>query len=242
MKKLFLITFCFLFNHLFSQVYVMHGVKVLPEDQSLFEKIETQYVSKIAQDAVNKGNLGGWGLIKIDPYIGESGGYNYIFVNGFRDIDHMNENSDWWANSKEVLGIEPDILYRDLVEESGRYVYKQQMEIQGKNPAKHIAFYFGYANNIADYLKIEKQWIPWHKKNMPVTGLVSWGVGTKFLPVNPSQRTNVMTWNIFNKRSDIMKFIGGELKTSPFPKTNQNNVMPNGWENIVIGEILSFVQ
>ena len=77
---------------------------------------------------------------------------------------------------------------------------------------------------------------------MPVTGLVSWGVGTKFLPVNPSQRTNVMTWNIFNKRSDIMKFIGGELKTSPFPETNQNNVMPNGWENIVIGEILSFVQ
>ena len=54
MKKLFLITFCFLFNHLFSQVYVMHGVKVLPENQSLFEKIETQYVSKIAQDAVNK--------------------------------------------------------------------------------------------------------------------------------------------------------------------------------------------
>ena len=153
MKKI-LLSLCFcLTTYLFSQVYVMHGVKVLPENQSLFEKIETQYVSKIAQDAVNKGNLGGWGLIKIDPYIGESGGYNYIFVNGFKDIDHMNENSDWWANSKEVLGIEPDVLYRDLVEESGRYVYKQQMEIQGKSPAKHIAFYFGYANNIVDYLK-----------------------------------------------------------------------------------------
>jgi len=71
MKKI-LLSLCFcLTTSLFSQVYVMHGVKVLPENQSLFEKIETQYVSKIAQDAVNKGNLGGWGLIKIDPYIGE---------------------------------------------------------------------------------------------------------------------------------------------------------------------------
>jgi len=31
------------------------------------------------------------------------------------------------------------------------------------------------------------------KKNMSKTSLKAWGVGTKFLPVNANQTTNVMT-------------------------------------------------
>lgn len=241
MRKSLFITLLLAFNLSFAQVYTMHGVRVLPENQELFEKIETKYVSKVAQNAVNEGKMLGWGLIKINQGIGENEGFNYVFVNSYKDIDQMNQNNNWWSNTEKVLGIEPDVLFRNLIEESARYFYKQQMEIQGNSPSKHVAFFFGKANNINEYLKIEKIWFGWHKKNMSKIGMTAWGVGTKFLPVNRKQSSNVMTWNLFDKKADIMRFVAGEdFGTSPMPKTNAAEIMPKGWENIVIGEILSF--
>ncbi|MDG1264029.1 MAG: hypothetical protein P8N57_05485 [Flavobacteriaceae bacterium] len=53
--------------------------------------------------------------------------------------------------------------------------------------------------------------------------------------------TNVMIWNVIDKKVDIMRFVTGENSgTSPIPKTNAALIMPKGWENIVVGEILSF--
>ena len=50
-----------------------------------------------------------------------------------------------------------------------------------------------------------------------------------------------MIWNVFDKKVDIMRFVTGENSgTSPIPKTNAALIMPKGWENIVVGEILSF--
>ena len=60
----------------------MHGVKLLPENQELFEKIEVDSVSKAAQEAVNKDQMVNWALIKLDETISEANdGYNYVFAN-----------------------------------------------------------------------------------------------------------------------------------------------------------------
>ena len=152
MKNTLLVTLLLVFSFSFSQVYTLHGVKVLPDNQEMFEKIETKYVSKVAQDAVDKGKMLSWGLLKINQGIGESEGYNYIFVNSFKDIEQMDQNANWCSNTEKVLGIEPDVLFRDLIEESGRYFYKQEMEIRGNSPSDYIAFFFGNTNNIEEYL------------------------------------------------------------------------------------------
>lgn len=74
----------------------MHGVKLLPENQELFEKIEVDSVSKAAQEAVNKDQMVNWALIKLDETISEANdGYNYVFANGFKSIDAMSAASDW---------------------------------------------------------------------------------------------------------------------------------------------------
>ena len=76
-------------------VYQLNGVRISPENQALFEKIEVDYVSKVAQNAVNKGQLVNWALIKLDETIDEANtGYNYIFVNGFASIDAISESTD----------------------------------------------------------------------------------------------------------------------------------------------------
>ena len=138
-------------------VYQLNGVRISPENQALFEKIEVDYVSKVAQDAVNKGQLVNWALIKLDGTIGEANtGYNYIFVNGFASIDAMNESTDWWSNTKAIVGVDPDILYRDLREESGIYYYQRQMEIAPTEAFEYVIMNFGHANNLEGYLKGEK--------------------------------------------------------------------------------------
>ena len=74
----------------------MHGVKLLPENQELFEKIEVDSVSKAAQEAVNKDQMVNWALIKLDETISEANdGYNYVFANGFKSINAMSAASDW---------------------------------------------------------------------------------------------------------------------------------------------------
>ena len=222
-------------------VYQLNGVRISPENQALFEKIEVDYVSKVAQDAVNKGQLVNWALIKLDGTIGEANtGYNYIFVNGFASIDAMNESTDWWSNTKAIVGVDPDILYRDLREASGIYYYQRQMEIAPTEAFEYIIMNFGHANNLEGYLKGEKAWMAYHKKNMSKTGLKAWGVGAKFLPVNANQTTNVMTWNAFATKAAAMKVLANDVKgTGDWPETNLDEIMPDGWETIVLGQILS---
>ena len=103
-------------------------------------------MSKVAQDAVDKELIRGWALVKLE--VNEtSQRYNYIFVNAFESIEQMNKNFNWWDNTEKILGIESDILFRDFFEDSGRYYYKQEMEIVTKSPSKYVAFYFGHAKD-----------------------------------------------------------------------------------------------
>jgi uncharacterized protein YbdZ (MbtH family) len=89
-------------------------------------------------------------------------------------------------------------------------------------------------------LKGEKAWMTYHKKNMSKTGLKAWGVGAKFLPVNANQTTNVMTWNAFQSKAEAMKVLANDVKgTSAWPETNLDEIMPDGWETIVLGQVLS---
>ena len=92
----------------------------------------------------------------MDKIIGEANtGYNNIFVNGFASIDAMNENTDWWSNTKAIVGVDPDILYRDLREASGIYYYQRQMGIAPIEAFEYVIMNFGHANNLEGYLKGE---------------------------------------------------------------------------------------
>ena len=242
--KIVLLLTILISNLSLSQVFFLHGVKISDENRELFEKIETKYMSKVAQDAVDKDLIRGWALLKLE--VNEaSQRYNYIFVNAFESIEQMNKNFNWWANTEQVLGIESDVLFRNFFEDSGRYYYKQEMEIETKSPSKYVAFYFGHAKDVNAYLNMDKAWMGWHKKNMNTTKLNGWGVGTKIYPTNRNQTTNVMSWHLFKNRDDVMNYVTGQVfmkstkSFTPFPKVNDTQTLSNGWENIVVGEILS---
>ena len=57
MKRNILFIFLLTFYSVSSQIAVFHPVQVPGDQVETFEKIQTEYVQKIAQDAVDKGIL-----------------------------------------------------------------------------------------------------------------------------------------------------------------------------------------
>ena len=88
MKKLLLIIALVFTTSAIAQKQVsMHMyVKVLPEHQEEFERLEIDYWSKVAKKEIDAGRMTGWGLMKsigVDKAATEA---NYLIVNTFENI------------------------------------------------------------------------------------------------------------------------------------------------------------
>ena len=59
-------------NLLFSQeVFYLHAVKIAESEVERFEMIQMDYVTGLAQDAKNNGEIKGWALLKPIDNVGE---------------------------------------------------------------------------------------------------------------------------------------------------------------------------
>ena len=88
-----------------QKVFSLHAMKI-EGNLEAFEKVETELHSKVAQDAVNKGDVLYWGLFKVTQFnAGEvPGDYNYVFVQWANNIDDLlSTKSGWWNNVDKVL-------------------------------------------------------------------------------------------------------------------------------------------
>ena len=103
-----------------------------------FEKIQTEYVQKIAQDAVDKGNLGAWALLEVfNLPVMTIITFGFTFLSRCRSVvDKFN----WWANSEEVLGIKPDILYGDINVTSRQKVFLQNGDGNTKFSTRQMGY------------------------------------------------------------------------------------------------------
>ena len=118
MKKLLLLTLITLNSIAYSQVTAYHMVYVKSVDQAKFETVEKEYMSKMAQNAVNKGKFDYWSLEKfIHPMVPIGGKLNsalvgnwYQFVIVYPDVkSHLNAGT-WWSGAEEELGISEELL------------------------------------------------------------------------------------------------------------------------------------
>ena len=77
MKKLLLLALITLNSLAYSQVAAYHMVYVKSVDQAKFETVEKEYMSKMAQNAVNEGKFAYWSLEKfIHPMVPIGGKLN----------------------------------------------------------------------------------------------------------------------------------------------------------------------
>ena len=241
MKRNILFIFLFTFYSVTSQIAVFHPVQVPGDQVETFEKIQTEYVQKIAQDAVDKGNLGAWALLK--AFNATSEDYNYLWVHLYQDVDQVVDKFTWWANSEEVLGIKPDILYGDIdAKADRRYFYKMELAINGDSDGEWVILNFGNPDNVDQFLKdSEKIVMPHFEKMMNKSGMLGWGVATKITPQGKNSQggdyATAMTYDIYDNLKNVMLHMSGgaAIEGLPIDKLTPANFSIRGIFRVITG-------
>jgi hypothetical protein len=241
MKRNILFIFLLTFYSVSSQIAVFHPVQVPGDQVETFEKIQTEYVQKIAQDAVDKGNLGAWALLK--AFNATSEDYNYLWVHLYQDVDQVVDKFTWWANSEEVLGIKPDILYGDVdTKADRRYFYKMELAIDGDSDGEWVILNFGNPDNVDQFLKdSEKIVMPHFEKMMNKSGMLGWGVATKITPQGKNSQggdyATAMTYDVYDNLKNVMLHMSGgaAIEGLPIDKLTPANFSIRGIFRVITG-------
>ena len=241
MKRNILFIFLLTFYSVSSQIAVFHPVQVPGDQVETFEKIQTEYVQKIAQDAVDNGNLGAWALLK--AFNATSEDYNYLWVHLYQDVDQVVDKFSWWANSEEVLGIKPDILYGDIdAKADRRYFYKMELAIDGDSDGEWVILNFGNPDNVEQFLKdSEKIVMPHFEKMMNKSGMLGWGVATKITPQGKNSQggdyATAMTYDIYDNLKNVMLHMSGgaAIEGLPIDKLTPANFSIRGIFRVITG-------
>jgi|TARA_B100001758_G_scaffold229281_1_gene224086 hypothetical protein len=241
MKRNILFIFLLTFYSVSSQIAVFHPVQVPGDQVETFEKIQTEYVQKIAQDAVDKGNLGAWALLK--AFNATSEDYNYLWVHLYQDVDQVVDKFTWWANSEEVLGIKPDILYGDIdAKADRRYFYKMELAINGDSDGEWVILNFGNPDNVDQFLKdSEKIVMPHFEKMMNKSGMLGWGVATKITPQGKNSQggdyATAMTYDVYDNLKNVMLHMSGgaAIEGLPIDKLTPANFSIRGIFRVITG-------
>ena len=241
MKRNILFIFLLTFFSVSSQIAVFHPVQVPGDQVETFEKIQTEYVQKIAQDAVDKGNLGAWALLK--AFNATSEDYNYLWVHLYQDVDQVVDKFTWWVNSEEVLGIKPDILYGDIdAKADRRYFYKMELAINGDSDGEWVILNFGNPDNVDQFLKdSEKIVMPHFEKMMNKSGMLGWGVATKITPQGKNSQggdyATAMTYDIYDNLKNVMLHMSGgaAIEGLPIDKLTPANFSIRGIFRVITG-------
>lgn len=166
---------------------------------------ETKYWSKVAEAAIEKGNLTFWGLFIKEGGFDLPNGPNVLFINTFKNIDAANMSEIWNASA-----VFPDIPIEQI--ETGSisktlhmfFVQPQNFVMkEGAIPQEqfnYVRFIFHNTNSPADLVSLENEhWAPFIKSAMDAgqTTQLAWGNATILAPSGPNMDANTISYDIY---------------------------------------------
>ena len=250
MKKIFLFLFLAASITGFSQdnpMFSLHLVRV-EGDLAAFEQVQKIYMQKVAQDAVDKGDISFWGFFKTYRLDGvdDEEIYNYLFIQGSQNVDALlSDKAAWWNNAPNVLTKKEQEMVESLSEKftwvkDGRHVFAEEAGI-GRGLGAYIQFNFATPKNLNGFItENQTLWHDYFDANMADMGMINWGVGRRIAPLSKDW-SPVVTWDMFDTLASLMKFrVGVTLPEEIVSTTKMSEYNPNGWNASVIFENLIF--
>ena len=220
MKKLFTLLLLFVSISLSAQAYQtysMHFVRV-EGDIDAFEEVQKMYMQKVAQNAVNKGDISFWAFLKrvTMDNIDDEERKNYLFVQSNSDVEAiLSARNQWWNNASSLLTKEEQAIVGELSSKftwtsDSRHIFKDEISVV-KGLGTHIQFNFASPDNLNGFIAENKSlWKNYFSKNMTKMGMVNWGVGRKIAPTGMNT-SSVSTWDMFDSLENLMKYIQNYL-------------------------------
>lgn len=252
MKKINILFLALLCTSLsYSQIAYLQYRNVPEKVDAKFVDRETKYWSKVAKAAITKGQLSGWtlwkkiGTTKIDAP-------NYVFVNSFKDLKQLDDNSTWSSNLSALGTVKPaDVETSSFT--TLTFDYYIQLEDFVDGDYKYCIVNYAKPTDLEAFIKENKTlWKPFHANNIKNgNGMTAWGMASVIYPAGNLDRFTVMTWDGFNKLSDAMeqlRFVPMEGNSTDNPwadilsKSKMNDILPNGFEYRILYERVMTVE
>ena len=236
MKKLVFLSLLFAVTLVSAQdVFNAHYRHVKPENVVEFEKLESEYWQKIAQKAVNAGEIEYWALLRRVNTIGLAETEpTHVFITGYSSLEKAFDTpTAWWSKgdqSKGTMNISDAVINQ---------FWKTEDNLQGE--AKYVIFNYATPKDLDGFVKENTAlWKPYFEKNKAKSGMTSWGMATKIAPHAKGYST-VLTWDGFNQLSEAMRHLsyGGSIDSSILAKTKMNEINPDGFNTRAVMEIIS---
>ncbi|MDA8698699.1 hypothetical protein N9M11_01060 [Flavobacteriaceae bacterium] len=207
-----------------AQIIIFHPVKVPADVNEHFLNVELNYSKKTAQAAVDSGELQTWALLQhTNP---EPDGFNYMWVNVYKDIESATSGPGWWSNSKEVLGVDSSVLYSGFgeLQMGRRFIYKQAIELPATGAASFVILNFTESDKVDTHVKeLRKYVLPHFKKEMNDNGMIGFGVATKITPQGKDVAT-MMTYDFYDTLTNAMIHLSGGGVVSGLPMDKITNI------------------
>jgi hypothetical protein len=188
-----------------QEIAVWQFRHVKQSDMQEFIDRETKYWSKVAEAALEKGNLTFWGLFVKQGGFDLENSPNVIFVNTFKDIDAVNMAETWNASA-----VFPDVPM-DKMETQSMSTTMHQIFVrpvgmvtkEGSIPDEHynyIRFIFHNSSNPGQLIALEQEhWQPFIKSAMEAghTKQVAWGHSQILAPSQPNMDANTISYDVY---------------------------------------------
>ncbi len=230
----------------FAQVAYMQYRAVPADREQEFVEKETKYWAKVAKAAIDKGQMTGWSLWR-KVGVTEADAPNYVFVNNFESIDKIDQGAVWSEGNMSMMGVSPDMVETNSFAPT-TFDYWMQLEDMVSGDYKYAVVNYAKPEGRSAFIEENKTlWKPFHEKNIKAgtTGMTSWGMLSVIHPRGNQARFSALTWDGFNKMSDVMKYMSYQSPDKMdsawdaiLSKSKMNKVMPHGFEYSIVYELV----
>lgn len=247
MKKVFLLFASLLFVCMsYAQVSYFQYRHVPSDKEGEFLEKETQYWSKVAKAAIDKGTMTGWSLWR-KVSVTTPDAPNFVFVNSFASIDKIDQNAVWSDENLKKMGVSPGMV------ETNSFTtvtadYWMQLEDFVEGDYKYAVVNYAKPTSLTGFIEENKTlWKPFHQSNVTnkTTGMTSWGLMSVISPTGKQAKFSCLTWDGFNTMADALKYIRYQSPTDTagpwadiLSKTKIGEIMPDGFEYSIIYELV----
>jgi hypothetical protein len=227
-----------------AQVSSFMYVKVAPENQAEFERLETTYWSQVAKKGIDEGKMIAWGLMRKVGMAGSDA--NYILVNIFENFQDASNAMSIYDPS--VIDMEwKDIDTNNIKETLALHYYQIEDVIEG--PSKFNIHNYATPKNLAGFVEENLNlWKPLIQDNIKKkrTKQTNWGIGTKVYPKGSDAGFSVFTRDGYETLADAMEALSFKATYPDFfndvmGKTKMNEYNPNGFQHQIIFENIKWV-
>lgn len=204
-RKISLAMFLFAGTHIYCSgqgISVYQYRHVPAENVNEFINRETTYWSKVAEKAVEKGNLTFWAILQKMNGYDLPNSSNFLFVNTFNDIDAAGEV---WDPASAFPGVSIDKMetYSLSTVTTNAFVRVQNWEAAADAQAEdfnYLVMIYHTASNPGQLVQLEKDhWAPFIKKAMDEkkTTQVGWGNAVILSPTGEDVKFNTISYDIY---------------------------------------------